>query len=331
MADRSHTTALALMRDMGISEEDIERRKRFVGLLPRDVQCIRALKDIVLRNSDQHASRFFEFLSSIEEARSLFVDRELADRARRLKAEHLVAMVEGDYGMRYVEQRIELAIIYSKVALEARVFLGAFHHVLRAIGEAVMREFHDAPAEGFESFMALMKVAFFDIGTIVDVLVFERERIIGRQQEAIRELSTPVLQLRDRLLILPIIGVIDTHRARLLTDNLLRAIRANRAKVVVVDITGVAAVDSKVANHLLQAVTASRLMGATVIVTGLSSEVAQTLVTLGVDLGRLNTIGDLQGGIEEAERLLGYTVTSVPSPNGHSANGHSQSTQPESA
>jgi rsbT co-antagonist protein RsbR len=138
--------------------------------------------------------------------------------------------------------------------------------------------------------------------------VQERERIIREQQEAIRELSTPVLQVRERLLILPIIGVIDPQRARQLTEQLLRGIRSNRAKVVVIDITGVPAVDSTVANHLVQTVDASRLMGATVIVTGLSSEIAQTLVTIGVDLTRMKTVGDLQGGIEEAERLLGYEI-----------------------
>jgi len=146
--------------------------------------------------------------------------------------------------------------------------------------------------------------------------VQERERIIRQQQEAIRELSTPVLQVRERLLILPIIGVIDPQRARQLTEQLLRGIRANRAKVVVIDITGVPSVDSTVANHLVQTVDASRLMGATVIVTGLSSEIAQTLVTIGVDLTKMKTVGDLQGGIEEAERLLGYEIvhpTATPS------------------
>src|SRR6202030_1892094 len=138
--------------------------------------------------------------------------------------------------------------------------------------------------------------------------VQERERIIRQQQEAIRELSTPVLQVRERLLILPIIGVIDPQRARQLTEQLLRGIRANRAKVVVIDITGVPSIDSTVANHLVQTVDASRLMGATVIVTGLSSEIAQTLVTIGVDLTKMKTVGDLQGGIEEAERLLGYEI-----------------------
>ncbi len=97
--------------------------------------------------------------------------------------------------------------------------------------------------------------------------VQERERIIRQQQEAIRELSTPVLQVRERLLILPIIGVIDAQRARQLTEQLLRSIRQNRAKVVVIDITGVP------------------------------------------DLSKMNAVGDLQGGIEEAERLLGYTVS----------------------
>jgi len=137
--------------------------------------------------------------------------------------------------------------------------------------------------------------------TVAVGFVQERERTIREQQEAIRELSTPVLQVRDRLLILPMIGVIDPQRARQLTEQLLRGIRANRAKVVVIDITGVAAMDSNVANHLVQTVEASRLLGATVIVTGLSPEIAQTLVNIGVDLAKMTTVGDLQGGIEEAD------------------------------
>jgi rsbT co-antagonist protein RsbR len=138
--------------------------------------------------------------------------------------------------------------------------------------------------------------------------VEERERVIREQQAAIRELSTPVLQVRDRLVILPIIGVLDTQRARQLTEQLLGAIQTNRARVVVIDITGVASIDLTVANHLVQTVEASRLMGASAIITGISSEIAQTLVDLGVDLSMMKTVGDLQGGLEEAERLLGYRV-----------------------
>lgn len=136
----------------------------------------------------------------------------------------------------------------------------------------------------------------------------ERERVVRQQQEAIRELSTPVLQVRDKMLVLPIIGMIDSQRARQLTEQLLVAVKENRAKVVIVDVTGVPAVDSKVANHLLQTIDAARLMGARAIITGLSPDVAQALVSIGVDVARFNAVGNLQGGIEEADRILGYKL-----------------------
>ena len=147
--------------------------------------------------------------------------------------------------------------------------------------------------------------------TVAVGFVQERERVIRQQQEAIRELSTPVLQVRERLLILPIIGVVDAQRARQVTEQLLRGIRANRAKVVVIDITGVPSVDAKVANHLVQTVEASRLLGATVIVTGLSPEIAQTLVTLGAELPDVLTFGDLQTGLEEANSILGIRSVAI--------------------
>lgn len=213
-------------------------------------------------------------------------------------------MVRGSYGTEYVTQRIELGLLYSRAGLELPTFLSAFHHLLQALGAAIIQRAGPESGDAFQSYISLEKVAFMDVGIIVDVLVFERQRVIRQQQDAIRELSTPVLQIRDRLLLLPIIGVIDTHRARLITESLLTTIRQTRAKAVVMDITGVATIDSKVANHLLQTVSAARLMGAAVVVTGLSADVAQSLVALGIDLGKLKTMGDLQGGLEEAELLL---------------------------
>jgi len=297
-----------LMRDMGLTAQEIERRKRYVGFDAEDQQRVRKLEPLVVEHIEEYTAAFFTFLNGIEEARRALASPEVLERARALKREHLRSMVQGEYGVDSVEQRIKLALLYSAIGLDTRIFLGAFHHLMKTIGTTVIRHYEKNPLEGFEAFMSLKKLAFFDIGLIVDVMVFERERVIRQQQEAIRELSTPVLQIRERLLLLPIIGVIDSHRARLVTDSLLRAIRANRARVVVMDVTGVATIDSKVANHLLQTATAARLMGATVILTGVSSEVAQSLAALGIELGKFNTVGDLQGGVEEAEHILGYRV-----------------------
>ncbi len=130
--------------------------------------------------------------------------------------------------------------------------------------------------------------------------VQERERIIRQQQEAIRELSTPVLPVRERLLILPIIGVIDPQRARQLTEQLLKGIAATAPRWWL----SISPRCFPRSIPTLQTIwckpsTRSRLMGASVIITGLSSEIAQTLVTIGVDMSKMNCVGDLQGGIEE--------------------------------
>jgi rsbT co-antagonist protein RsbR len=131
-----------------------------------------------------------------------------------------------------------------------------------------------------------------------------KEQIIAQQQAAIRELSMPVLQVRDHLLVIPLVGMLDTSRARQLIESLLQAIRDRRARAVVIDVTGVPVVDTSVANHLVQAVDAARLMGATVAISGISPEMAQTLVTLGARLPEASTLVDLQEAIEEMTRML---------------------------
>jgi len=300
--------SLSRSSQFSLSDADIERRKIIVDLTAQDISRITALKDIVTQEGERYTEDFFRYLRDLGEAPGLFARRDAFAEAKRRKREHLTAITNATYDHAYAEQRIALALLYSRYGLETRAFLGAFDHLLGLVGDDIMKRSSEGADVAFQQFMSLKKIVFFDIAIMVDVLMSERERIISQQQDAIRELSTPVLQVRDGLLILPIIGMIDSQRAKQLTDGLLRAIRANRARMVVMDITGVAAVDSKVANHLIQTIAAARLMGSTVIITGLSADVAQALVALGVDLGKITTTGDLQGGLDEAERLLGYRV-----------------------
>jgi len=303
-------TEKTVMANIGVTEADLERRKIFVALGPDDVARLGAIKDLITAHIDELTNAFFEHLANISEAKVLLGYRELTNQARALKRAHLLEMVQGRYDIHYAEQRISLGLLYGRTGLETKVFVGAFQHVLARAGELIMKAAKD-PMEGFRQFLALQKVAFLDIGLHSDVVLHERERTIGRQAEAIRELSTPVLQIRERLLLLPLIGVIDTHRAKLITENLLQAIRESRARVVVIDVTGVATIDSKVANHLVQTVAAARLMGARAIVSGVSADVAQSMVSLGIELSPFKTVGDLQGGLEDAERLLGFQVVRV--------------------
>ncbi len=124
--------------------------------------------------------------------------------------------------------------------------------------------------------------------------------MIAAQQAALRELSTPLIPITEGVVAMPLIGSIDSGRAQLVIETLLSGVASLRAETTILDITGVPVVDTQVANALLRAAQAVKLLGARVILTGIRPEVAQTLVGLGVDLSGIITRGTLQDGIAEA-------------------------------
>lgn len=136
-----------------------------------------------------------------------------------------------------------------------------------------------------------------------------QEEVIEAQKRAIQELSTPIIPVMDRIIVMPLIGSIDTMRARDITRTLLAGIRENRAKVVILDITGVPLVDSGVANHLNKTIQAARLKGARTIVTGVSDAVAETIVDLGIDWSGIETLANLQTGLVAALSNLGIKLS----------------------
>lgn len=131
-----------------------------------------------------------------------------------------------------------------------------------------------------------------------------KQSIIQEQLQAIKELSTPILQINDKVLIIPLIGIMDSNRAKQMTKELLYKIKEKKAAIVILDITGVPIVDTKVANHLIQTAKAVQLMGGEIIITGISPEIAETLVNLGANLGEVATLRDLEAGIQKTNHLL---------------------------
>jgi PAS domain S-box-containing protein len=135
-----------------------------------------------------------------------------------------------------------------------------------------------------------------------------QEQVIEAQRHALQELSTPIIPVLDRIIVMPLIGSIDTLRAKDITRALLAGISQYRAKIVIVDITGVPIVDSGVADHLNKTIQAARLKGAQTIITGMSDAVAEAIIDLGIDWSNIQTLSDLQTGLMVAIRTLGLKL-----------------------
>jgi len=256
---------------------------------------------------DQISSELNVVLARHPELGPLIANISPKERAEqdRVSREQLRAVVfEGDWDP-FLANLKEQGATYAKGGLSFStwyVVIGEMRHFVQPL---LLEAYIGEPARLLRALDGLNKFTQVAMATIGEAYLSTKERVIAQQQAAIQELSTPILPLRDGLLLLPLVGMMDSHRARQVTESLLDAISAQRARAVVIDITGVPAVDSMVANHLIQTTQAARLMGTTVVITGISTENAQTLVRIGIDPGSLNCVGDVQSGLQVAGRLLG--------------------------
>ena len=174
-------------------------------------------------------------------------------------------------------------------------------------------EYRDNPEELLDELNKLSK-ALDKLGSFIFVSTIKnRERVIRQQQQDMLELSTPVVQIWDRIICLPLIGTLDSRRTQLMMERLLERIVRSRAEVAILDITGVPTVDTQVANYLIKTVNAVRLLGSTCIITGVGPSIAQTIVHLGIDLAGIITRNQLSDGIRMAFELTRQKVVPLNS------------------
>lgn len=176
----------------------------------------------------------------------------------------------------------------------------------------LLKTLSDAPAQ-----LSVCLRAVDDVLDRLSLLTFEvfvetRERVIAQQSLSLVELSTPVILLWNSVLLLPLIGVIDTVRARQFTERLLEAITKHEASVTLVDVTGVPVFDTSVARHIMKAIDAAHMLGSRIVITGLSPEGAQTLTKLGISFDNVTSRASLRAGVAEALQLVGRRIVSSP-------------------
>ncbi len=193
--------------------------------------------------------------------------------------------------------------------------LDAFVRYVHALQRVLIEDLEESEAYDFEqSREVLLLLARIFNQLVLDVFhiyLEAKERTIQAQQEELRHTSTPITEIWDGVLTLPIIGTLDSSRTMTVMEKLLSRIEADRARVVVLDVTGVQVIDSQVSHHLIQMVRAVGLMGAQAILTGIRPDIARAITSLNIDLSMVNTRSTLSEGLKEAFRALGIVVHHV--------------------
>jgi len=192
-----------------------------------------------------------------------------------------------------------------------KLYLGAYRRYLALIHEKLRDHFKGDGEAAARSIESVRKIIFFDMALAIDTYIAAYLETMTRHQAAIRELSTPVIKVYDRVLLLPIVGTVDTQRANQIMETVLVQVVEQQAKVIIIDIAGVAVVDTKVADHILQTTAAVQLLGARTVLTGISASVARTVVQLGVEMRQIETRAKLSEGIEVALSIIGKRITST--------------------
>jgi rsbT co-antagonist protein RsbR len=204
------------------------------------------------------------------------------------------------------------------IAADMFTALNELRHVTWDLIEAFDREHHTvtvAHVKQFEDAMhAFGKELLASFSTAyrqLQLQIHDQALQIESQQQTIRELSTPILPLYEGILVLPLVGAIDSFRAGQIMERLLTAIAERQADIIILDITGVPVIDTAVANYLLQTARAAQLIGAHVILVGIGPEIAQTMVQLGVDVSSIEVGSTLQSGIDLALRRMGRAIRPI--------------------
>ena len=208
--------------------------------------------------------------------------------------------------IQFLEDFSRDSVVRGLTPSEAILFVFSLKYALLAILE---EEYSDRPAILARK-AVVMSSLIDDLGIVTaETFIASREDYIKEQVSIIAEMETPVLQVGKGILLVPIIGILDSRRSQAVMDKMLQTILATRAKVAIIDITGVAAIDTAVSNHILKISRATRLMGCRCVISGVSPDVAQSIVDLGIDMGALATEADMQDAIEYAFNIRGYEIT----------------------
>jgi rsbT co-antagonist protein RsbR len=294
------------MARLKLDAREIESRRAFFEVTDQDLARLAGLRPFAERHGAAVVEALYELILGHPESRAFFTDEAMVAHVKKMQRDYFMGLFAGRCDQAYVEDRLRVGAAHERIGLAPKWYIGAYSRYLRIVLDQMVADLPTGEAQA--AMQSITKLVAFDMALAIDTYNAAYLDTMARQQAAIRELSTPVIRVYERVLLLPVVGTVDSHRAEQIMEQLLLRVVEEQARVIIVDIAGVPVVDTRVADHLIKTTAAVRLLGAETILTGISAHVARTIIQLGVDITGMHTLTRLADGIELALGIVGREI-----------------------
>jgi len=274
------------------------------SIAPSDVENIRAAGLIITPQLEAFVEKWYVWLRTQPEYEQFFPDSDNLARVSRLQLKHWEEFFAAEVNDFYVARRTHIGAVHAHIELPNDIYFAGMGRSFQLI-IALLRAQGVPPEQLLDMAVSINKLIKLDTFLVIDTIARIARDRIAEHGRAMMEMSTPVTPIWEGILLLPLVGIIDSTRTAEIMNKTLTKIAESRSRVFVLDISGVASVDTGVANQLIKITKATRLMGCESIISGVSPSIARTMVELGVSIGEVKTTATLRDAFELALKAVG--------------------------
>jgi rsbT co-antagonist protein RsbR len=278
-----------------------------------DFARVRAAAPVLKKELDAFIEDFYRWMSAHREYQIFFGSNPARlERVKQMQRANWIGFLESDVDEAWVDVRRHVGAVHAHIDLPNDIYFAGMSVSANLMAQR-LRAAKPAVKDVEQTIDSITKLLFLDTFIVIEEIARINREKISAGSKALMEMSTPVTPIWEGILLLPLLGILDSQRTQDVMNKTLAKIAETRSKVFVMDISGVSAMDTAVANQLLKITKATQLMGCETILSGLSPAIARTLVELGVNIGEVRTTATLRDSFELALRAVGVDRTRLTS------------------
>lgn len=309
------TTSSSLAKSAGMTIPRIVSQSRqgpeellgMYNITSVQLEMIQALSDRMMPEITRLIEQFYVWMGKHPDMMAFFRSEAALKHVQQAQIVYWQRLMQASIDDDYLNDRRRIGEIHARIGLPVMIYMAGVSMMYEALG-GLLQSMLRSSEESMEANQAIANVLHMDAGLICQAFVDKRDQLLNEQSQAVMAMSTPVTEIWDGILLLPIVGIVDSKRSEDIMNAVLESIKTSKAKEFILDISGVGVVDTAVANYLISITKATALMGCRSTVSGISPSISKTIVQLGIDIGDVNTTSTMMDALASAFRSRGIIL-----------------------